>query len=147
VGLYAISWRILFWQCQKIWKCALIMMSNNANKCRTHNHNRHKARTLYPTLHPQIYTTTSATFCLLRHSLSLNCYTFSGSWWLMMFIVNSPCTKTVTGIIVHGIAVLIRQHLQGHCYLQTDHTHAHTQVNKTTPFASAIYKIWKNDVA
>jgi len=49
------------------------------------------------------------------------------SSWLVTFVIGSPWAKTVTGIVVHGITVLVGQYLQGHCYLQTVHTHTETK--------------------
>jgi len=52
---------------------------------------------------------TLATFGL---TLSFNSDMLSpASSWLVTFIINSPGSKTIVGIVVHGITVLIGQHL------------------------------------
>ena len=57
---------------------------------------------------------------------------------LVKFIVDSPRAKTVIGIVIHGINVLIGQYLQGHSYLQTDHTQIEYQHKWAVPVIKLV---------
>jgi len=76
-------------------------------------------------------------------SLSFNCDVFSpASRRLVTFIINGPWAKTVVGVVIHGITVLIGQYLQGNCYLQlqTVNTYTNQQIKqqKSNGFMYAV---------